>query len=73
MRLINAVKTVTYDCIEIAGYIAESEMIPVEEVTFQQVMEWINDYVAEDFTTPRDVIFLNEDGQEVGDYDYDSL
>lgn len=65
MKLINATKTVTYNYDEIAGYIAESECITVEEVTLEQVMDWVQDYVAEDFSYSGDVDYFDEDGNVI--------
>jgi hypothetical protein len=61
---INAMKVATYDVQEIIGYISDGLDKPVEEITLEDVLEWIEDDVDMDIAG-HNVIFQDENGEEL--------
>jgi hypothetical protein len=61
---INAMKVASYDVQEIVGYISDGLDKPVEEITLEDVLEWIEDDVNIDIAGCN-VIFQNENGEEL--------
>lgn len=61
---INAMKVVSYDVEEIVGYISDFREKPVEEITLDNVLEWIEDDVEQDISN-GDVIYHDENGSEL--------
>ena len=61
---INAMKVASYDVQEIVGYISDGLEKPVEEITLEDVLEWIEDDVNMDIAGSN-VIFQDENGGEL--------
>jgi len=61
---INAMKVVSYDVEEIVGYISDGLEKPVEEVTLDDVIEWIEDDVEQDISNGS-VFYRDENGNEL--------
>ena len=61
---INAMKVVSYDVEEIVGYISDGLEKPVEEVTLDDVIEWIEDDVEQDISNGS-VFYQDENGSEL--------
>ena len=61
---INAMKVSSYDVQEIVGYISDGLEKPVEEITLEDVLEWIEDDVNMDIAGSN-VIFQDENGGEL--------
>jgi len=61
---INAMKVVSYDVEEIVGYISDGLEKPVEEVTLDDVLEWIEDDVEQDISNGS-VFYQDENGSEL--------
>jgi len=61
---INAMKVVSYDVEEIVGYISDGLEKPVEEVTLDDVLEWIEDDVEQDISNGS-VFYRDENGNEL--------
>ena len=61
---INAMKVVSYDVQEIVGYISDGLEKPIEEITLEDVLEWIEDDVDIDIAGSN-VIFQDENGAEL--------
>jgi hypothetical protein len=65
---INAMKVISYDVQKIVNDIAEQSEIPLEDVTLEMVMEWVEELVHEDFTyldNANDVIYQDQNGEEI--------
>jgi hypothetical protein len=58
---INAMKVASYDVQEIVGYISDGLEKPVEEITLEDVLDWIEDDVNMDIAGSN-VIFQDENG-----------
>jgi hypothetical protein len=61
---INAMKVASYDVQEIVGYISDGLEKPIEEITLEDVLEWIEDDVDMDIAGSN-VIFQDENGEEL--------
>jgi hypothetical protein len=61
---INAMKVASYDVQEIVGYISDCLEKPIEEITLEDVLEWIEDDVNMEIAGSN-VIFQNENGEEL--------
>jgi hypothetical protein len=61
---INAMKVASYDVQEIVGYISDGLEKPVEEITLEDVLEWIEDDVNMDIAGSN-VIFQDENGNDL--------
>jgi hypothetical protein len=59
---INAIKTVTYDVPAIVESLVEMGM---EDIDFDVVMEYIQEWVFEDFGGDSGIIFQDENGEEL--------
>lgn len=63
---INVMRVVTYDVSGICEQIHESLEKPLEDITLQDCMEWIEDWVNEDFGGyTDDLIYQDENGEEL--------
>jgi hypothetical protein len=60
---INVMKIVTYDFQKISDDIFEATGLRPETVT--EAVDWIEDWVQEDFGSTRDLIFQDENGEDV--------
>ena len=61
---INAMKVASYDVQEIVGYISDGLEKPVEEITLEDVLDWIEDDVNMDIAGSN-VIFQDENGNDL--------
>jgi hypothetical protein len=61
---INAMKVASYDVQEIVGYISDALEKPVEEITLEDVLDWIEDDVNMDIAGSN-VIFQDENGNDL--------
>ena len=63
---INVMKVVTYNVHEIAESICEldSEM-NMDTITIEDVLDYVQDWVYEDFGTSRDLIWQDENGEDL--------
>jgi hypothetical protein len=59
---INAIKTVTYDVPAIVESLVEMGM---EDIDFDVVMEYIQEWVFEDFGGDSGIIYQDENGEEL--------
>jgi hypothetical protein len=62
---INVMKVVTYDPRYIAECIAELDGISVDEVSIDDVFDYIQGWVEEDFGTEHTLIYQDENGEEL--------
>jgi len=69
---INVMKVMTYDVEKVVQDIVHSRSVgedgaapDSEEITLDDVMEWIMDWVEEDFGAIDGLIFQDENGQEI--------
>ena len=61
---INAMKVVSYDVQEIVDYISNGLEKPIEDITLEDVLDWIEDDVDID-VAGSNVIFQDENGEEL--------
>jgi hypothetical protein len=59
---INAIKTVTYD---VPAIVESLEQMGMEDIDFDVVMEYIQEWVFEDFGGDSGIIFQDENGEEL--------
>jgi hypothetical protein len=62
---INVIRTVTYD---VPGIVDSLKEMGEEEIDMDRILEYIEDWVAEDLTAPlsrHDVIYQDENGEEL--------
>jgi hypothetical protein len=59
---INAIKTVTYD---VPAIVESLEQMGMEDIDFDVVMEYIQEWVFEDFGGDSGIIFQDENGDEL--------
>jgi hypothetical protein len=60
---INVSKTVTYDVVRIVNDLRE--LGHEGEITTETVLDYIEDWVSEDFGTDTDLIYQDENGEEL--------
>jgi hypothetical protein len=59
---INAIKTVTYD---VPAIVESLEQMGMEDIDLDVVMEYIQEWVFEDFGGDSGIIFQDENGEEL--------
>ena len=59
---INAIKTVTYD---VPAIVESLEQMGMEDIDLDGVMEYIQEWVFEDFGGDSGIIFQDENGEEL--------
>jgi hypothetical protein len=59
---INAIKTVTYD---VPAIVESLEQMGMEDIDLEVVMEFIQEWVFEDFGGDSGIIFQDENGEEL--------
>lgn len=59
---INAIKTITYD---VPAIVESLEQMGMEDIDFDVVMEYIQEWVFEDFGGDSGIIFQDENGDEL--------
>jgi len=59
---INAIKTVTYD---VPAIVESLEQMGMEDIDLEVVMEFIQEWVFEDFGGDSGIIFQDENGNEL--------
>jgi hypothetical protein len=59
---INAIKTVTYD---VPAIVESLEQMGMEDIDFDVVMEYIQEWVFEDFGGDSGIIYQDENGEEL--------
>ena len=59
---INVIKTITY---HVPSIIADMREAGIEDLSTDGVMEWIEDWVADDFGGLSGLIFQDENGEEL--------
>ena len=59
---INAIKTVTYD---VPAIVESLEQMGMEDIDLEVVMEYIQEWVFEDFGGDSGIIFQDENGDEL--------
>ncbi len=59
---INAIKTVTYD---VPAIVESLEQMGMEDIDLEVVMEFIQEWVFEDFGGDSGIIFQDESGEEL--------
>jgi hypothetical protein len=59
---INAIKTVTYD---VPAIVESLEQMGMEDIDLEVVMEFIQEWVFEDFGGDSGIIFQDENGDEL--------
>ena len=59
---INAIKTVTYD---VPAIVESLEQMGMEDIDLEVVMEYIQEWVFEDFGGDSGIIFQDENGEEL--------
>ena len=59
---INAIKTVTYD---VPAIVESLEQMGMEGIDFDVVMEYIQEWVFEDFGGDSGIIYQDENGEEL--------
>ena len=65
---INVMKVVSYDVTAILEDMGEPESPndkPTDELTVDDLLDWIAPWVSEDFGTTRHLIYQDEDGNEL--------
>jgi hypothetical protein len=62
---INVMKVVTYDPRYIAECIAELDGISVDEVSIENVLDYVQGWVDEDFGTEHTLIWQDENGNDL--------
>lgn len=69
---INVMKVVTYDVQKIVEDVHECHGTPFEDITIEDCLTWISDWVADDFSCgyghtadTGDLIFQDENGEEL--------
>jgi hypothetical protein len=61
-KRINAIKTVTYD---VPAIVESLEGMGMEDIDFDVVMEYIQEWVYEDFGHASGIVFQDENGEEL--------
>ena len=62
---INAIKTVTYDVVQIVESLQAMNYDDTYEPTVEDVLQYIEDWVYEDFGDSYGVIYQDENGDEL--------
>jgi hypothetical protein len=62
-KRINVTKVVSYDVDKIVGDI--KDMGREEEITLESILDYIDGWVQEDFGSEHELIFTDEDGEEL--------
>ena len=62
---INVMRLVTYNIQRICEDIHESLEKPFEEITMEDCLSWIEDWVAEDFGSTRGLLWQDENGNDL--------
>ena len=55
-------KVITYDVQQISEQIHESLEKPLDEITIEDCLDWIEDWVGEDFGWGNELIYQDENG-----------
>ena len=58
-------KVISYDVQQICEQIHEGLEKPFDEITIEDCLDWIEDWVGEDFGYGNDLIYQDEDGNEL--------
>lgn len=61
-----AIKTTTYDVGKAIDDIIECFEKPKEDVTLDEVLQWVSDWAIEDLSQKNTIFFLDENGTELG-------
>ena len=62
---INAIKTVTYATEHILADVALSNDVEEDEVTTEMLLDWLQDWVMEDFADGHAIVYQDENGNEL--------
>ena len=62
---INVIKSITYDVIQICEQIHEAYEKPFDEITIDDCLEWIEDWVGEDFGWGNTLMYQDENGNDL--------
>ena len=62
---INVMKVISYDVQQICEDIHAAHEIPFDEISIEDCMEFISDWVVEDFGYDDDLIYQDENGEEL--------
>lgn len=62
---INAMKVITYDVQNIVESIHDWQEKEIDDITIEDVMEFIEDWVIDDFGDAYGVIYQDENGEEL--------
>jgi hypothetical protein len=68
VKRIRVTRSFSYDVSEIVDSIKELNNDPSLEVNFDEVMQLVNTWAMEDFTSPisrHDLVFMDENGEEL--------
>jgi hypothetical protein len=63
--IVNAIKSISYNSAEVRDTIAELNQIPIEEVSMEEAINLIWDFIVEDFGDSYGVVLLDENGEEL--------
>ena len=65
---INAMRVVSYDAQKIAQDIADNENKSIDEVTLEDILDFVEDWANEDLSSARvKVIYQDQDGNELNE------
>lgn len=62
---INVMKVISYDVQQICEDIHAAHEKPFDEITIEDCLDWIEDWVGEDFGYGNDLIYQDENGEEL--------
>lgn len=66
---ITAMRSITYETDQVVSYVAEAYEKPSDEVTYEEVVEWVKENAYEDFTEQRSygfsLSYIDENGESV--------
>ena len=62
---INVIKSVTYDVIQICNDIHAAYETPFDDITIDDCLEWIEDWVVDDFGWGNQLSYLDENGNHL--------
>jgi len=67
-KVVKATRTVNYKVDnDLITSIAESQDIELDEVTLEQILEWVSDWAVEDLASANvEIVFRDEDNDEIG-------
>ena len=62
---VNAIKCITYDVESIVDAMETMEYKPKDEITIEDILEWIEDDVEADFINAKSYVLQDENGDDL--------